>query len=542
MIHRDIKPANVMFLDNTFSHALLTDFGMARLVDDRRLTMSGAIVGTPAYMSPEATLSQKVDERSDIYSLGVVLYEMLTGAIPYAGDTAFAIMLKITSEPPPLLREVNPDVPESMEWLTHRALAKNREERFQSAAELKAVINQIESGTFTPPSSPPTVENMETLQLMPSLAESVSRPAQPDPPSPKTSPTIKTGPRWLPLGLIGGIILIAALFLFYRFGSANEGIEPNALVAPVTNEDPSLGVLHFSDGSVRASDFSLQVNQIDPPPAGSHYALWLSDEGRENILNVVGELPVTNGRVNFQGRTAQNLLNTYSQALISLEADNDSTTGISEDVVFAGEVSPDLLATIRAILFAAPENQKGFLPGVEEQINIALTHAGFLEDALAANNMAAMRLHTEHLVNILDGESGPNFGDGDGDGRVENPGDGVGIRVYLVSVKEQMAQIAAAQERFPQLSDSLERIRTTTDNNLTVVDESLKKALQILATDTLSEAQPLIDELDQLVNRLTSGTDQDDNGVIDPTRNEGGIPALYDEVLSLGEIPLFPTQ
>lgn len=542
MIHRDIKPANVMFLDNTFSHALLTDFGMARLLDDRRLTMSGAIIGTPAYMSPEATLSHNVYERSDIYSLGVVLYEMLSGAIPYAGDTAFAIMLKITSEPALPLREVKPDLPESIEWLTHRALAKNRDERFQSAAELKAIINQIEAGTFTPPSAPARLDNMQTVQIKPTLAESVSPPTQHEPEPPPKTPVAKAQPRWLPLGVIGGIILIAVAFLIFSFGSEDEDTEPNLAVAPVTDEIPAVGTLRFSNGVARTSNFSLQMNQLDPPPAGSHYALWLTDEDEDRILNLVGQLPVENGQVNFQGDTEQNLLDTYNQVLISLEPDNDPEAEMLEEVVFAGELSPELWEAVRAILFADPENQKGFLPGAEEQLGVAITHAGFLQDAVAANNIEAMRLHTEHLVNILDGESGPNFGDLDGDGLAQNPGDGFGVRAYLEGINEQLAQIAETNKNLPERQGQLEHMRTTNDNNLTVVAEALKKALQIFATDTLSEAQPLIDELDSLVNQLVNGTDQDGNGVIDPTRNEGGVPALYDEALLLGEIRIFAAQ
>lgn len=93
MIHRDIKPANVMFTDDGYAHPVLTDFGIARILGETALTTSG-FIGTPGYISPEVGRGERVDERTDIYSMGVMLYEMVTGRMPFYGDTPYAVIMK----------------------------------------------------------------------------------------------------------------------------------------------------------------------------------------------------------------------------------------------------------------------------------------------------------------------------------------------------------------------------------------------------------------------------------------------------------------
>ena len=110
MIHRDIKPANVMF--TKAGNPILTDFGIARIMDASGITVSGAFIGTPAYISPEAGRGEKVDERADIYSLGIVIYEMLTGTVPYDADTPYAVIMKHISAPLPPLRQIVAGLPD----------------------------------------------------------------------------------------------------------------------------------------------------------------------------------------------------------------------------------------------------------------------------------------------------------------------------------------------------------------------------------------------------------------------------------------------
>jgi serine/threonine protein kinase len=139
MIHRDIKPANILLSGR--GQAVLTDFGIAQIVGGTQYTTSGALMGTLNYMAPEQGM-QKGDARSDIYSMGIVLYELFTGQPPFDADTPLAILLKHLNDPLPLPRTLNPDIPESFERVILKALSKPPEDRYQTAAEMAQALRE----------------------------------------------------------------------------------------------------------------------------------------------------------------------------------------------------------------------------------------------------------------------------------------------------------------------------------------------------------------------------------------------------------------
>jgi serine/threonine protein kinase len=140
VVHRDIKPANVLLPSPDWP--MLADFGIAKLLlgERRDLTQPGMVLGTAAYMAPEQTFGLPVDERTDLYSVGVVLYELITGRVPFDADTPVMVMMKQAYEPPEPLRTVVPDVPVQIEQLLLQALAKDPNDRFQSAEAMSAAI------------------------------------------------------------------------------------------------------------------------------------------------------------------------------------------------------------------------------------------------------------------------------------------------------------------------------------------------------------------------------------------------------------------
>ena len=141
VIHRDIKPSNILL--SSSGEAFLADFGIARMVSTTQFTSTGALLGTPTYMSPEQCKGQGLTSVSDIYSLGVILYELLTGQVPFSADTPLELIQKCVNEPllpPSLLR---PGLPKSIEAVVEKALAKDPAERYQSASELTQAMTQV---------------------------------------------------------------------------------------------------------------------------------------------------------------------------------------------------------------------------------------------------------------------------------------------------------------------------------------------------------------------------------------------------------------
>ncbi len=145
VVHRDIKPSNVLITRE--GRAVLTDFGIAKIIDATVITGGNSILGTPAYMSPEQAKGEPGDARSDIYALGVMLYQLCTNHLPFDADTPYAIILKHLTAPLPPPRELRPDLPTALERVILKALAKDPRERFQTAAEMSAAIRAaVETG------------------------------------------------------------------------------------------------------------------------------------------------------------------------------------------------------------------------------------------------------------------------------------------------------------------------------------------------------------------------------------------------------------
>ncbi len=147
VIHRDLKSSNVMIDKQGDAH--ITDFGIAQFIKAKGITKTGLILGTPEYMSPEQVMVMELDERSDIYSLGVILYEMVTGNLPFGGDTPLSVAMKHRSETPETPRKLNAQIPEGLERLILKCLEKDREKRYQSAGEFVAALKDLEEKIST---------------------------------------------------------------------------------------------------------------------------------------------------------------------------------------------------------------------------------------------------------------------------------------------------------------------------------------------------------------------------------------------------------
>ena len=248
IVHRDVKPSNILIDER--GNCLLMDFGIAKMVaGTKHFTQTGGVIGTPSYMSPEQGLGMKPDGRSDIYSLGVVLYQMATGRLPFDAETPMAVAIKHIHDPLPPPRSVNPNLPEATERVILKALTKERDDRYATAAEMVAALaatakDDIETVKADPAKRAETVispvREPEPAQPVPPVAPDPSTPAPVPPQKPKTRP------RWLTFGFIlGGIgvlglVAVAAVLGILYFGTGLFGPPKEPEPIPTEVSQPTL--------------------------------------------------------------------------------------------------------------------------------------------------------------------------------------------------------------------------------------------------------------------------------------------------------------
>jgi serine/threonine-protein kinase len=241
LVHRDIKPANVLLDDGT-ERVTITDFGLARAADDASLTNSGVIAGTPPYMSPEQAAGLAVDHRSDLFSLGSVLYAMCTGRPPFRADSTLAVLRRVEECRPRPIRDINPEIPAWLAGVIGKLHAKNPADRFHSAAEVATLLEQCLAHVQQPAGHP-----------LPSVAAALGRP-------------IRDRRRWW-LAAAAAVALGVLAIAYWPAGHHTDGPESTGERAPAIErleriEDDILA----REQHVRAELGQLQLSLAEEPP------------------------------------------------------------------------------------------------------------------------------------------------------------------------------------------------------------------------------------------------------------------------------------
>ena len=433
VVHRDVKPGNIL-LDEQ-GQVKVTDFGIARAGDPKEnLTQTGVVMGTATYFSPEQAQGLPTDQRTDVYSLGVVLYEMVTGSPPFTGETPVSIAYKHVKEDPVPPREVDPSIPEDFEAIILAAMEKDRDDRYPTADELRADlirfargqtpkavrVRQVMTGSVAaagaalagvPAAADATVFAPAAAEANPTVAipaaERVGRPPPPrppvTPPPPAPPPVAEPDERKPRTGLFIGLslallaVLLVLLFLLARLlGFGGDGGANQVTVDNVVNKtfEEAEGILRASGFSVtredRPDDTVSPGTVMDQDPKGGTQAADGSDV-RLFVAVAANKVEVP-GLVNMKQEDAEAELKALGLVPVVELVKN---TSVSDGFVFEQDPAPKALVDKGSNVTIRVSSGDG-LPPVPDVVNLPvleatnrLTAAGFTTRSVEENSPTA---------------------------------------------------------------------------------------------------------------------------------------------------------
>lgn len=546
VIHRDVKPSNVMLrreggiIEPTLPlpddvQPVLTDFGVARMANATIRTASGSIVGTPAYMSPEQITGADIDARSDIYSLGAMLYEMLSGRLPFGNDTdpVASVLIKHITEPPAPLTEETPAV----QAVVFRALAKDPADRYQSAGELALDLRRALGLPLTP---------VEMAAITPA-----PRPLRaPKPATRKLASGARLTSPFLMVSALAVLLVVGVLAVLLGtrvIGSIRDKNGPSS-GAVGQGDQPDLGMLSFESASAVLDQAVLRMRHLSIPQPGTQYEIWLlGGENRRSIglLNVDAQ---GNGQLVFVDKTGKNLLETTDHFEITIEPNPDTNPLPSGDVAYSGALPDIPLMHIQHLLVAFPgaPGGIGLMIGVLHDSDLMIQTAQAILDAQKAGDLAGMRREAEGLVNLIEGRGGADYGDLDGDGTITDPSDGFGLLPgassggYIQSSVEHASYAAGAPGATPYMVEQADKLEATAQNLGGWAAQIRDTGLAILKSQTVDDAAEPVHLVVRLVDLFAHGLDLDTDGQIEPVAGEGGAQTMYYYARRMADIFVVP--
>jgi serine/threonine protein kinase len=555
VIHRDIKPGNILLTSRSSDVELgkplpddfepvLTDFGLVRFIDStQHTTGSGQIAGTPAYMSPEQARGELTDGRTDIYSLGIVLYEILAGHLPFEGETTMGVLMKHINEPPAAI----PGLPPTMQYVLDRALAKNVDDRFQTPEEFAqaftaAVENKSDYSTLDMLSATPVKKpakklfTQETKQrrgwLVPALAALV---------------VVGVGGALLlnnlPSGSIGPAVPSAT-------SSATQPV-PSVTFTSVRTSAPTVllgrtGELEFQNGDALIDQATLIADALLAPPPGNQYEVWLSN-GKDRISLGILTLDANGtGKLTFKQEQGLNLLSLYNTVEITIEPNPDPKPASSGIIAYAFTLPAEGLVHVRNLLVASENtpDKKPLIQGLMDDIQTINELATAMQKAADSGDKAHVNQNAESIRNIIVGSESPNHVDADNDGKIDDPSDGFGLRLngqhqgYLEAVYvEAQAAVNSPGASQPMITYG-PGLMNCVQNLAQWTPELQELITSILSSTDNQDVKLKVANAVALATEMLDGMDIDNNGTVDATLGEGGALTAYDQAYHMADMPL----
>jgi len=322
VIHRDLKPRNIII--DKDGNARIMDFGIARSVSSKGITEKGIMVGTPEYMSPEQTEMIDVDHRTDLYSLGIVLFEMLTGRVPFEGETPLGVAVKQKTEKPPRPEEFNPQISQDLSRLILKCLEKEPAERYQTVDDLLAALREITAELPTTEITPPRKRPTESRTI-----------------------TVTLGLKKTYIPFLALILLVAAIVIVWQLLDKPQ-------VGSLPNGKPSLAVLYFKNNTGQDQFEHWRTALTDLLVTDLHQSKYVRVLSSERLYGILGDLDAIQAvsysdqvikEVGERGRVDRVLVGNYTEAgdtfriNVSLQDARTSEIIASESVEGQGERS-----------------------------------------------------------------------------------------------------------------------------------------------------------------------------------------------------------
>lgn len=532
IVHRDIKPANVLLRSASGPidprqpvpedvEPILTDFGLVRLLDSSIQTSTGTVSGTPAYMSPEQARGDKVDARTDIYSMGVMLYEMLAGTVPFESESSFGVLMKHLNEPPPPIFGISPD----LQTVIDRALAKDPEVRYQTARALAQEFTDVFNGQTI---------STDTARLR-ALAQKNKE---------KLNQSSFFGLN-RPLTWIGVLILAGLITTAYFFGFGNP-----------KNDNHPVGSVVYTDFNSSMDKATISITNLPPPKTGFHMEVWFLGQGGEITRNVGTVIMDSSGQgqLVFIDPEENNLVGAFDQIEITVEPDNDPRPEESSGEIAASYAYPPLaLVHVRHLVsaFETAPNHTALIDGLWFSADSIAQSTDELKQAYESGDETLVQIKVEEIINQLVGNANKQlYMDWNQDGSIEDPGDGYGLlsngdpgyndQGYIPQVISHAKYAAQALDTTETIQTQSKLVIISAQNTEGWSKQLLDKAMKLQAMQIGPEMSPLIEEMVQLSVQIVSGTDSNENQIIEPIIGEGGAGTAFEHAYSMAGMQLLP--
>jgi serine/threonine-protein kinase len=562
VVHRDVKPANILLTSRTTPisteqplpgdvEPILTDFGLVRFTQSNTQTSTGTITGTPAYMSPEQARGDRVDARTDVYSLGVTVYEMLAGRVPFEADTTLSVLHKQIYDPPPPIEGLSKGLQEALD----RALAKDPDQRFQTPREFAeafeaALMGTTEAGTILFPSAS---SKSNTLKRK-SLETESSRDGR------------KTFAPFI-VGVIGLAIVIGAMAVI-RMSARPEATPASPIPAeetqhtanptspvsqpgnPATPDSEPVGLFRFQDGSAQADQVTFSSGNLPPPPDGTHYEAWLIADDGESLFGIgVVQFDAENrASLTFVDGLGRNLIAFYHGIQITVEPSPDNNPNPSNEVAFSATLPPGGYMHVRHLLsaFNATPDNTPFVRGLDKDTALLNDLAQDMLASFDTGDDENVRLQAEQMLNLILGTQSPDHKDWNGNGSIDDISDGFGLLLngsnsgYIQGAFSHANLSIQSPDATGNMLIHGEHVKIAATNVSEWTPLLRDQLIAVIEAPSLSEAEGAIRQAVVLANQIRNGVDVNGNEDIEPIPGEGGALTAYEHAYYMADILLFP--